>query len=266
MLCKVCSGDSQPFGSARLIGKYDVQYYQCPQCGFVQTEEPYWLEEVYREPITHSDIGMVQRNLWLAAVTKALVVTFFNPQGKFLDYGGGYGLFVRLMRDGGLDFYRYDKHCANLFAQEFDADIDADTDQPGQSGRYELLTAFELLEHLVNPREEIDRMLAFSPNLLISTVLLPQSNPKPGGWWYYGLEHGQHVSLYTRKSLEQIAAQHGLHLLSNGSTLHLLTPQRIAPLAFRVVTSSRVAKIVGKRYRKSLQAADFYRVSGQRIG
>ena len=259
MLCKICANNSLPIGTAQLVGKYTVQYYQCQQCGFVQTEEPYWLDEVYREPITRSDIGMLQRNIWLASTTKAIIVSFFDPHGRFLDYGGGYGIFVRLMRDRGLNFYRYDKHCANLFAQQFDVDTDT-------LEQYELLTAFELFEHLVNPLEDIDRMIGFTSNVLFSTVLLPRSNPKPGDWWYYGLEHGQHVSLYTRDALEYIAQKYDLNLYTNGSTLHLLTRKHIQPWAFRFFSSNRVAKVVGKRYRKSLQAEDFYRITGQRIG
>jgi hypothetical protein len=50
---------------------------------------------------------------------------------------GGYGMFVRLMRDGGFDFHREDPLCDNLFAQGFDRQDD---------GTFELVTAFEVFE------------------------------------------------------------------------------------------------------------------------
>ncbi len=50
-------------------------------------------------------------------------------------------MFVRLMRDNGFDFYRSDRQCENLFAKGFEASLDV-------SPSYELLTAFEVFEHL----------------------------------------------------------------------------------------------------------------------
>ncbi|MGD1699641.1 methyltransferase domain-containing protein [Dapis sp. BLCC M229] len=75
-----------------------------------------------------------------------IIDQLFNPEGKFLDFGGGYGLFTRLMRDIKYKFYWQDKYCKNLFAQNLKA-------IPEQ--KYELVTAFEVLEYLVNPITEI---------------------------------------------------------------------------------------------------------------
>ena len=69
---------------------------------------------------------------------------FFDPKAKFLDYGGGYGMLVRLMRNYGFDFYYFDKYCQNLFANGFDLKDSA-------CSRFELLTAFELFEHFSEP-------------------------------------------------------------------------------------------------------------------
>jgi len=40
-----------------------------------------------------------------------------NPDGIFLDYAAGYGLFVRLMRDAGYNFRWSDLYCQNLFVR-----------------------------------------------------------------------------------------------------------------------------------------------------
>lgn len=44
-------------------------------------------------------------------IIENLIFNFFNINGEFLDYGCGYGLFVCMMCDLGLDFYGYDKYC-----------------------------------------------------------------------------------------------------------------------------------------------------------
>jgi glycosyltransferase involved in cell wall biosynthesis len=214
MQCNICKADARPFGKAAILNKYDVSYFQCTQCRFVQTEAPYWLDEAYADAITGSDIGLVTRNLGLANAAKFLIPQYFNADATFLDYGGGYGLFVRLMRDQGFDFFWYDKFCQNLLAGGFEGKTDR---------RYELLTAFELVEHLVDPRTEIQEMLNLSDSILFSTELLPDSNPTPDQWWYYAPHEGQHISLYTHQSLQHLAQELGLNFYSNHRSLHLLT-------------------------------------------
>jgi hypothetical protein len=257
MKCKLCGQASAPFGSALLLEKHHVEYFRCPACKFIQTEEPYWLEEAYAQPINDSDVGLVGRNVSFAKITQAIIGALFDPRGKFLDYGAGYGLFVRLMRDAGLDYYYSDKHCTNLFARGFEAD-----GQPEQA--YELVTAFEVFEHLVCPREEIAQLLQFSSNILFSTTLVPDDAPELSQWWYYGLDHGQHVALYARESLAALARTLGLNLVSDGRQLHLLTKKRTSGLAFRLVSRYRTAVWLARlRQRPSLLAADYARITGK---
>ena len=49
--CKICDSNSHYFATAKVLQKYNVDYFQCSNCGFVQTEEPYWLDEAYSEAI-----------------------------------------------------------------------------------------------------------------------------------------------------------------------------------------------------------------------
>ena len=103
-VCRVCKMEVEALFSTVILGKYSVKYCKCSQCGYVQTEEPYWLEEAYNTPINDSDTGMIMRNLWLKNIAATLIYFLFDKKRKFLDYGGGYGVFVRLMRDVGFDF------------------------------------------------------------------------------------------------------------------------------------------------------------------
>jgi hypothetical protein len=257
MLCPICQAVSIPFKKALVLGKYDVQYFQCPGCNFICTEEPFWLEEAYGAAIATSDIGLVGRNLTLARKTKAIISLFFDSNKRFLDYGGGYGLFVRLMRDKGLDFYHYDKNCRNLFAQSFEADM-------GAGSHYELATAYEVLEHLVRPMEEILRILELSQNMLFSTVLLPADHPAPADWWYYGPDHGQHVSIYALKTLHVIAERVGLNLFSDGASLHLLSPRKIPKIGFRLASRGRIAWALDTFWKRaSLLPEDYFGITGR---
>ena len=66
MECKICESESHKFAKASVLGRYEVDYFQCSNCGFVQTEDPYWLEEAYSDAIASSDVGLVFRNTMLS--------------------------------------------------------------------------------------------------------------------------------------------------------------------------------------------------------
>jgi len=257
MNCKICSNSTSLFGTGKLLNKYSAAFHRCGQCGFIQSENPYWLDESYSTAITKSDIGMLGRNLQIADITKRLLLMCFPVTGKFIDYGGGYGIFVRLMRDQGFDFYRHDPLCENIFAEGFEAYADE---------AYDLLTAWEVFEHLVDPLAEIEKMLNYSENIFFSTILLPHS-PKPlDQWWYYGLEHGQHVSFYTRETLRVISKKHNLKLHHSSSSVHLLGRKQIHPVKTRIIFGRRLGlfrSILSQRAPQSLLEKDFHQITGR---
>lgn len=87
MRCKICGAESKPFDSATILNKYEVQYYKCPDCGFIQTEEPHWLDEAYSSAITSSDIGLIQRNCSISFKLDILLRAWNVSTNKtFLDY------------------------------------------------------------------------------------------------------------------------------------------------------------------------------------
>lgn len=253
MNCNICKRGSSYIFSASILGKHNGQYYRCDYCGFIQTEEPYWLEEAYSSAITSLDIGLISRNITLFPITSALISQNFNPDAIFLDYGGGYGMFTRLMRDNGFDFYRQDLFCENLFAKHFDSsDL--------QTGvKFELLTAFEVFEHLPKPCESLRSMLDHSDSIFFSTELVPTGVKTRDDWWYFMPETGQHISLYTSQSLNYLAKKNNLNYYSNNRNLHLFTAKKLNTSLFKLLMNYRVAKLVNmlNGNRKGLLSKDY---------
>ena len=169
----------------------------------------------------------------------------------FLDYGGGYGVFVRLMRDIGFDFYWQDKHTENLFAKGFEF---RESDQ----NPVELLTCFETFEHFVEPAIELENLLNISQNILLSTEFIPDPVPSPDEWWYYGSEHGQHIGFFQKKTFEYLANKHSLYFYTNGQNIHLFTKKRLLKPAFKWLTkaSKYINPLIQKRM-DSLTWKDF---------
>lgn len=251
--CKICGSTSPLLFTAQVLRTHSVSYFQCNNCQFIQTEEPYWLPAAYANAITSLDIGLIDRNLHFLPITQAIINTFFTADAHFLDYGGGYGMFVRMMRDAGYNYYRQDDYCDNTFAKHFDI-----TDL-AQHPPFELITAFEVFEHLPQPETELKRMLSFGKSVLFSTTLQPENQhfKSPDDWWYFAPETGQHIAFYTKKALARLAAKYELNYYTHGN-LHLFTPLNLNKKIFKWLHKAFVYQWVNKRNKRySLLQADF---------
>jgi hypothetical protein len=250
--CKVCNGPSAFFGQADVLKKYRAQYFRCERCGFIQTEAPYWLEEAYSSAIACQDVGIMQRNLINCEVTTAVLNLLFRQATSCVDFGAGHGVLVRLMRDRGFDFSWSDPHASNDYARGFES-------QPGST--FDFLTAFEVLEHLVDPVSGLAELMNLSENVFTSTCIVPEPAPRLDDWWYYVPTTGQHVSFYTKESLHLLARRFGRHLLSFGS-YHLFTQKRRNSVLFRLANRVKLARIVNFiNQRTSLIENDFEKMT-----
>jgi len=228
MECKICKNPTEKKFEVQILGKYKISYFQCQKCFFVQTESPYWLSEAYKDSINITDTGIISRNITTSEFTALIIYLYFNRNSTFLDYAGGYGIFTRLMRDIGFDFYWNDLYSQNLLARGFEFNTNKDK-------KIELITSFESFEHFENPLKEIELMLSISKNIFFSTVIIQEQLPSPEVWDYYGLDHGQHIALYSLKSLEYIAKKHKLCFYTNNKNLHIFSEKKLPYFNFKLL-------------------------------
>lgn len=217
MTCRLCGGSAAELWKGPLLD-LTVRYWQCANCEYVQTEEPYWLDRAYAHSINDSDTGIMARNLTNARIVLATLFATGNLHQRVVDVAGGYGILTRLLRDRGIAALWSDRYSENLLARGFE--------HAGEAA--DLVTAFEAFEHFVHPSVELAKMAAIAPNLLLSTEIIPSPAPRPEQWWYYGREHGQHIGFYTLNTLQVLAAKHGRNLVSDGRSYHLMTARRIS--------------------------------------
>ncbi|MGZ6218337.1 MAG: class I SAM-dependent methyltransferase, partial [Vulcanimicrobiaceae bacterium] len=174
---------------------------RCEDCGSLQTEPPFWLEDAYRDVGTGDDTGACQRNFDLVLQSATLLrLMRWEPTATCLDYGAGMGLFGRMMRDRGYNFFAYDKYLSPFYMDRYVA-VDPRGLKP------QLVTAFELLEHLPDPAKDLDEVFGLGADLVIATTEI--CDGQGAEWWYFNPAQGQHVFFYSRKAMTFIAQKYG---------------------------------------------------------
>jgi hypothetical protein len=231
--CRVC-GNPSHFALQGRVLTHEVSYYDCAQCGYFQTEAPYWLGQAYASAINDVDTGILWRNQLNARRVVMTLAAVGRLSGRVVDHAGGYGILVRLLRDLGVDARWRDKYCQNHVARGFEAD----------AGPCDLITAFEVFEHLEDPLAELRHMLAQAPWVLLSTELVPQAAAPAPDWWYLGPEHGQHIGFFRPATLRYMAKQLACQVATDGRSLHLFSTHPIPRLWHTLQRGSRLAVLI----------------------
>lgn len=228
--CSVCGNSRKKIFNRKILDKHEVDYFYCENCGLLQTEKPYWLEEAYSSAIATTDTGLLVRNRNLSKKLSCVLYFLLSKNSRYIDLGGGYGILVRLMRDIGFDFYWKDPHCQNLISRGFE-------DAEG-SKNYLAATAFEVLEHIEDPIAFVNKSFTQEgiTSLIFSTDLFEGDPPIPDDWWYYCFQSGQHISFYQKRTFEYIALKLDLHFYSF-RRIHILTKQPINSAVYKLLTT-----------------------------
>lgn len=226
MKCLVCDHEASLAFNATILKKYAIAYFKCKNCELLFTEKPFWLDEAYSDAIANADTGLIRRSLINSIHVPILLhyMGFSLNKSKFLDYAGGGGVFVRLMRDFGLDFYWNDKFCANWVANGFCGSL---------RQNYDAITTFESFEHFANPISEIKNLLSCSDTLIFSTELAVTKIPGQD-WWYYSLETGQHIVFYSLETLQYISNMFDLNYY-NFNNIHILSKRKISGIKQKMI-------------------------------
>ena len=245
-LCRCCNSKIDKVFSAELLNQ-KVQYFECANCGYVQTETPTWLDEAYANPINTSDTGIMERNIGNARLVRAVVNLLRIQNATVVDFAGGYGILVRLLRDKGINALWSDGYCKNLLSAGFEH-----ADQAA-----ELVTAFEVFEHFVDPQSELTKLFSIAPNVLLSTLIIPTPTPNIKDWLYYGLEHGQHIGFYRIATLQHLANMNNKYLYSDGKAYHLFTSKPISGLAWKLaIFKVKIVSYINSKLSHSLVLHD----------
>jgi len=205
--CRLCDGSVSYRFSLDVLQKHSVKYFLCTQCGSLQTEVPFWLDEAYKiGNLSRLDTGVAQRNIHNVAGCVA-ISRLFGVRNA-IDLGGGDGLLCRLLRDYEINCYVKDRYAIPSYAQGFTEEDFATPD---------LVIGFEVLEHFSNPKSDLDDIFKHDADILLLSTDIYRNEKED--WWYLLPESGQHVFFYSEHALGLIAKKYGYSLIRSGGFL-----------------------------------------------
>ena len=244
--CRVCQKPARHVFTRPVLAR-PVRYFECVRCRYLQTENPDWLGVAYERAINDVDTGIMLRNRLNVGHVVMTLLSCGRLRGRVLDHAGGYGILVRMLRDAGIDAYWQDKYCENLLARGFES----------QGGTFDLVTAFEVFEHLVSPLGELESLLRDAPMVLISTDLAVGVTPDLKDWWYLGPEHGQHIGFFRPETLRWMASAAGCQLASDGRSVHVFSRGHISPLWRTLLRAGKLWRVITRLLLTSRTQGDF---------
>lgn len=228
-VCRLCGQTSALRFSRRDSDGYHVSYYECSFCRSLQTEDPHWLSDLYAEHAQRLltpgseeqnpdlDTWAVERTLYcrMAIYLFWKLSGLSKPSDKLLDWGGGPGLLVRMLRDIGIDAYNHEAYIRNHFSAGFSR---------SNNETYKFVTAFEVFEHFAKPKSDLEGIFSLEPEvLLISTGIYRNQG---ADWPYLGLPKSAHVFFYSDEAFKIIGRTFGYSVarLPRSLTLFTRTP------------------------------------------
>lgn len=211
--CRLCGGQTSFQFAKPILEKYSVRYWRCRTCRCLQTDPPFWLAESYKTVHSAGDTGMVARSWQMAQATSLLLhLAGITATTQCVDWGGGNGLFSRMMRDQNYNFASDDKYAEPFYCSGF-------TRQALGIANCDAVTSFEVFEHLPNPGAELAEILSLNPKIWIFSTQIYAAQDQ--NWNYLSPRNGRHVFFYSEEGLRRFAHAHDFDFL-RGRELHMM--------------------------------------------
>lgn len=208
-----------------------IYYLLCRTCGFLFAPEfAEWTlddfrSKIYNDGYINVDPDYADTRPRVNAENLLRMFRDRQAQIKHLDYGGGSGTLSKLLVENGWCSASYDPFVDDAAWGE-------------NIGKYNLITAFEVFEHVPDPRKLVTTIvqLLTSDGVVLFSTLTSDGHIAPNRrvtWWYASPRNG-HISLFSKKSLAILAAKEHLRFGSFSPGFHVFW-KTVPPWAEHVI-------------------------------
>jgi 2-polyprenyl-3-methyl-5-hydroxy-6-metoxy-1,4-benzoquinol methylase len=207
------------------------------------------------------------------------IVGCYRQRGAILDIGCSSGSFLASMNNGAWNLYGIEMN--GLTAEEARSKSGAEVfvgdvmDAPFQPNSFDVVTCFDVLEHVYQPREFLERVLYWLRPGGILFAKMPNIDSWEArlfGTYWYGLELPRHLYHFSPRSLRPLVRGLGFHevcIKATGKGTHLghsvryLYGDLLKKFGFSPIPMSetRQPSLVWRIVRKALMLSLFYPLS-----
>lgn len=234
--CKICDVGASPFDAVDFwkfcdhnpfrfgFSGIQVRYYRCQTCDYLFTDFcDSWSKDDFVQFIYNHDYPKVDPDYLELRAERSAAGMAKRLRGcesaRILDYGSGSGAFVgKMRRRGFVDISGFDPF--------------SEPDRP--TGTFDVITAFEVVEHSTNPMatfSDIKELLSNNGLILIGQTIQPANIAEIGGRWWYLAPRNGHVSTFSERTFAVIAKKIGLNLRCSSGLYAFSTPQVVPPIS-----------------------------------
>jgi SAM-dependent methyltransferase len=225
-LCPVCENTGAKLwlrGPDRLHGRRkEYTLVRCPSCSLVWLSNPprasemhLHYTEAYHRLISAGGDSIVRWRF------RKKAISLYKQSGTLLDLGCSSGSFLEFMRSESWRLYGIEmsEEAAKTANAKSGAEVFVGNilDAPFPREYFDVITCFDVLEHLYEPRKVMARIGEWLRPGGIFYVLVPNVDCAEGrvfGSYWHGLELPRHLFHYSPASLEFLAESVGLHKVS----------------------------------------------------
>jgi len=220
--CLVCSGSN-----IKGLKHYEqLGLVKCKNCGFVFMKQITSAEELGEHYKTYSyDKERTLSSMTIASYNSTL--DEFEPYRKtnrLLDVGCGVGHFLEVARQRGWQVFgtEYSEKAVEIATEKgINMQQGALILSHYEPESFDVITSFEVIEHINNPVEELNKInqLLRPGGLFYCTT--PNFNSLLRYWFkerYKVIEYPEHLSYYTRKTLNKVICERGFENVKFKST------------------------------------------------